>query len=331
MIRGSSDPVRLPGMEILGFYDEPYQIHVDGPRPPRRVARLVAAQHSVPPTHTSEVSRLWDSTQLEESTLDWWKPQVVARRKLGGRQVRLSGLATWLVIAAIGILGIWLIVQRPSQVAEQAATAVQIDAESLTQELPALHALATSLGDDEAPDLTEATATVLAAESAARALFDDAGDLGEEAGPMRDSSIAVASTVLESTSRINRLVAYRLAAERALVEPTVPADPSSVELSAATELVAEWRANIEATLASLPETVLADDRRRLDEWGRSLGTWQAEYLDSVREGDANGMAAALEDQRARITQLRAQLLGDLVIAGDEIAAGIDTARAGLGG
>lgn len=318
-------------MELLGFYDEPYQIRVDLPRPPRRAARVVAEQHATSPTHTSEVSRLWESTQLEESALDWWKPQVVARRKLGGRQLRLTSVATWLLIAAIGILGIALIIQRPARVAEQAAGAVEVDAAALTETLPELRTLAVSLGESEAPDLTEATATNLAAESAARSLFNDAGELGAGDGSLRDNSISAASTVLESTGRINQLVAYRLAAESALVEPSLPADPAVAELSVVTGQVAEWRANVEATLASLPQTVLADDRARLDGWIRGLGSWQADYLDAVREDDAAGMAAALEAQRTRLIELRAQLLRDLGTAGQELAETIDAARRTLGG
>src|SRR5690606_12637247 len=78
--RSSEDTVRLPGMEVLGFYDEPYVVRVAPP--PRRIPRPVVttAPPMTPATDaTSRVASLWETTQIEESALEWWRPQVVAR------------------------------------------------------------------------------------------------------------------------------------------------------------------------------------------------------------------------------------------------------------
>lgn len=330
VIQRAPDLVRLPGMELLGFYDEPYQIEVFRPPTPRLARELVHARHGFerPPEHTSQVAALWQTTELDDSALEWWKPQVIARRKLGGRRLRFSAVLLWgAIVLVVGLLG-WLTLQRPGQVAEEALVTLRADVRSLDASIPPLRELALSLAADEAPDLAEAAEIALTAEGEARKAFTGAGELGADREAEREAAVAGASDILDASSRINRLVAYRLTAESALVEPGLP-DTADVDLTAATGSVAEWRSGVESTLGELPAAVLPDHRSALTDWMAGLEGWQQRYLDAVREENGEAVRSALEGLQGEIRVLRADLLGDLAGAGEEIAAQIDQASVAL--
>lgn len=330
VIQRSQDLVRLPGMELLGFYDEPYQIQVFRPPTPRLARELVHARHGFerPPEHTSQVAALWQTTELDDSALEWWKPQVIARRKLGGRRLRFSAVLLWgAIVFAVGLIG-WLAIQRPGQVAEEALVTLRADVRSLDASIPPLRELALSLAADEAPDLAAAAEIALTAEGEAREAFTGAGELGAGREAEREAAVAGASDILDASARINRLVAYRLTAESALVEPGLPGS-ADADLASATESVAEWRSDVESTLGELPAAVLPDHRSALTEWMAGLEGWQQRYLDGVREENGEAVRSALEGLRGEIRTLRAELLSDLAGAGEEIAAQIDQAAAAL--
>lgn len=330
VIQREPDLVRLPGMELLGFYDEPYQIQVFRPPTPRPARELVHARHGFerPPEHTSQVAALWQTTELDDSALDWWKPQVIARRKLGGRRLRFSAVLLWgAIVLVVGLLG-WLALQRPGQVAEEALVTLRADVRSLDASIPPLRELALSLAADEAPDLAEAAEIALTAEGNARKAFTGAGELGAGREAEREAAVAGASDILDASSRINRLVAYRLTAESAMVEPGLPGT-ADADLTAATGSVAGWRSGVESTLGELPAAVLPDHRAALTDWMAGLEGWQQRYLDAVREENGEAVRSDLERLRGEIRALRADLLSDLAEAGEEIAAQIDQASAAL--
>ena len=83
--RSADDTVRLPGMEVLGFYDEPYVVRVAPQRRPIGRPVVTAEAPRAPSADaTSRVAGLWETTQIEENALEWWRPQVISRRRLGG-------------------------------------------------------------------------------------------------------------------------------------------------------------------------------------------------------------------------------------------------------
>ncbi len=312
-------------MELLGFYDEPYQVKVDLPRSgPRRRPVLPVPATTPPPRHTSRVANLWETTELGEEALDWWKPHIIARRKLGRSRVRMLHVITGLLAAILTVGMAWYVVERPSQKAEESADALRADAAALVESLPPLGSLATSLGDANPPDLATSTRRALDAEAAARQVFSGAAGIGDS-DPRREGAVGGASMVLDASSRINRLVAFRLTAEDALLAPVLPTRPSIDDLPVIAEEVAAWRADIEASLSGLPANALESTRDRLETWVGEFDAWQAIYLDAIREGDYRVAEAALTSQQEQITSLRRQLRQDLTAAGDEIGREIEEA------
>lgn len=313
-------------MELLGFYDEPYQVRAEFSRPTissrPRIAPIVKVP--APQRHTSQVTNLWETTELDEGTLDWWKPHVIARRKLGGSRVRMLAVVAGL-LAAIAVLGLtWFLVQRPSQIAEESLGSLRVEANTLMETMPALRTLALTVGEDDAPDLAAASDITLTAESAARSVFTGAGDI-DASEAVREAAVGGASRVLDATSRINRLVAFRLTAEDALIAPDLPPTPTVDDLSQVTEDVAAWRSGVVAGLDSLPATALESTREQIDTWVAAFDTWQVDYLDAVREGDTNLTRSLRSSQEEQIAALRSRLREDLSTAGQEIARELDDA------
>lgn len=318
-------------MELLGFYDEPYQIQVSRPSAPARARQVLRVAHSTSPAADSgsRVATLWETTELDDSALEWWKPQVIARRKLGGKRLRTSSILLALV-AVVGLSVVsWSALQRPGQQAQESATAVRVAAAALAETLAPLREMARQVGAPEAPDLSAATAVALAAEAEARALFTGAGELPETGDSRRDAAVSAASAVLDASSGLNRLVAYRLTAESVLVAPSLPADPTPAELPDVTATVAEWRAEVSTAVEELPAEVLPDNRAGLEGWVAGLEQWQQEYLDAVREDDAGSAAAAESRLRDDIGSLIADMQLALGDAGESIAAQVDVAESDL--
>lgn len=314
-------------MEVLGFYDEPYQVAARTP-PPRKAATAIRASQPPRPSadSRSRVSTLWETTEITEGSLDWWKPQVVARRKLGGRRVRVSSLGIAMVVGGVLLALMLFLVQRPERLAEESISTLRTDARAVMETLAPLEALVTSMGNSQPPDLAATTATALEAESAARALFTDARSLS---GPDRDGAVAAAGGVLEVTSRTNRLIAYRLSTENALVPPSLPVSAEDTDLPSATEAVTSWRADVETGLAELGTEVLPNHRVSLEDWLASLGSWQTRYLDAVRAGDGAAMTATIEGLVAEMESLEAGLLEELAAAGGELLAELADSRKAL--
>ncbi|HSJ34191.1 MAG TPA: hypothetical protein VLB85_03995 [Acidimicrobiia bacterium] len=318
-------------MELLGFYDEPYQIQVARPPAPARAREIMRVTPPAPatPEPKSRVATLWETTELDESALEWWKPQVIARRKLGGRRLRTSST----LIALVAVVGIsllaWSALQRPGQRAQESAAAVQGSAAGLAENLAPLSQVAMEIGAPDAPDLAGATAVGLAAESQARALFTEAGELPESGDVMRQAAVNAASAILDASSGLNRLVAYRLTAESVLVAPTLPSDPAASELPEVTAIVADWRAEVTAAVDELPAEVLPENRAGLEGWVAGLEGWQQEYLDAVREGDTGGVTAAEQRLRDDIADLIEGMRQALTDAGAAIAEQVDGAQADL--
>lgn len=322
-------------MEILGFFDEPYRIQVDPPR--QRPAPSRPAGTGAPPPQPpqqggrdagSRIASLWESMDVGESLLDW-KPTIISRRKLGGHTLSTGVVVGSLLLSALVSALLWFVLNRGPQL-EAAADAALVESAAETSEAVSdLIVVAENVGTDEAPDLTEASATILTAESAARELFTRAGDL-DAADPRRDETVDATSRVLDASGRTSRLLAYRLAAERILVPPSVPTDLQATELAAATEAVTAWRADVEAALEELPGDTLPAHRRQVAQWVDGLAEWQTRYLDGVREGDSVAVAAAVTDETASVRRLEEGLLARLGRAGGEVVDELSTVPETLG-
>lgn len=312
-------------MELLGFYDEPYQIAVERPRTPRRSSAVVRSGHrpSGATTASGRVSELWETTEISDSALEWWKPQVIGRRRLGGRRVRLSTLTAALAtVVGLVFVGVSLL-QRPGRVAEESRETLATDTVALIESLTLVEEVVRGIGNADPPDLSVSTERVLKAESAARELFTDAGEHSDQ---FRDTAVSAAGAVLDATRRTNQLLAYRLATERSLVVPPLPSSVSETDLPSATEAVAGWRAEIETAVADLAPDVLPHHHGALTEWLGTLDRWQTRYLDSIRQEDNGALGEALADLESQIGGLRRILLDELAEAGGELRSQLAEAR-----
>ena len=319
MLDGDETEVNLPSMEILGFYDEPYRVHVERPLPPRPVAHHPAGPAvAQTPRDTSKslVASLWESIDLGDSLLDW-APSVIARRKLAGRSFSTTVVVAALLASAVLSAILWFATQRGPALEAEASTAFGTALIQSTQVTDGLIDVVTTLGSPQAPDLADATAAILAAESGARDLFSAAGRL-DESDPRRSVAVAATTTILDATSRTSRLLAYRFAAAQMLTQPSLPTG-ADTELAAATEKVAAWRADVQAAMDELPSSTMGAHRRAVQAWVGELEAWQGRYLDAVREGDTVAMASALTAQASRIDDLHQDMLLRLGRGGTSLA------------
>lgn len=324
-------------MELLGFYDEPYRV-VSAPkrRPALPTRPLLTVPARVPSAHSSStamVADLWETTELDSEALEWWKPGVIARRKLGGRKIRTATIVVSMFVAAIVGALVWFVAQRPAQIDSQARAAFGAASRAVRGTLEPLAALAGSLGDDQPPDLVSSTATILAAESAARALFSAAGGLppDEAYAAVKEEAVGASGTILDATTDLSKLVAFRLTAERVLSPPMVAADPAATDLAGATEEVAHWRADLDSGINELPSGVLTNFSGRIESWQRDLQKWQETYLDGLRQGDAAATHSAVDDQTARIEGLQREMKSELARRGAEIADSVEQTSALIDG
>ncbi|HJR91616.1 MAG TPA: hypothetical protein VJ938_04205 [Acidimicrobiia bacterium] len=330
--------IDLPGMQLLGFDDEVDSVYVEHRAFTERSAvatqsRPVQDQvRSVVSNAVSRVQDLWETTEISSDTLEKWVPGVIARRKLRPNAYR-AGTWVWLGAGVFAVMLLfWLFVARPNAAAAEANANLSNGAREVAGSIAAVQEVAASLAAPRPPDLVGSTQTALQAESGARALFTAAGALDESddtAVGRRDLAVEGAGAVLEATSRINRLLAYRLSAEQALVPPDLPADPAAVDISTLSGQVAAWRAAVSETVEALPDDVLPEDTARLAGWEADLQQWQETYLDALREGKLKQAGAAVTDQTERIQGLRTQLLADAAIEAKAIDTLLDTAAGSL--
>lgn len=333
-------------MELLGFYDEPFAIHGEVttaraagtatlPPPAVAPARLdkPAPAHDTPRANSrsSLVQQLWDTTEFNSDILDKWRPTAVARRKLGGADLRASTLV-WFGAGVVAVVFlIWFFGARPAAEAEALAADVVSDALALESTLDPLRAVAITLGDETGPDLVGAATASLATEEAGRALFSRSADLDDdgEAGAIRAAATSAAGEAMEAATSVSRLSAYRLSAERALVLPALPSSPTADDITEVTQIIADWRSSVNEVVADLPSGLLAGTTGRLEEWRVSLQTWQEAYLDGLRQDDTVAMAAAVTQQDTVVRQLRTGLIEDVDAAAAVTLRQIESAADGL--
>ena len=315
-------------MEVLGFYDEPYVVRVAPQRRPIGRPVVTAEAPRAPSADaTSRVAGLWETTQIEENALEWWRPQVISRRRLGGRRVRLSSLVMTVAAIVMVVVGVSRATSDRAEQAQRTREVITVEAASLREVVPRLSDVIRSLDDPAGPDLATSTEVVLSAESAARTLFSAAGGLGEDDADVRAASISVASDVLEVTSTVNRLLAYRLAVEGVLQPPPLPDTPTSQDLAAVTEAVTGWRVEVELALEEIASSALPGHHEPLQGWVAGLDRWQAAYLDSVRQDDADAVGAARADLESQLASLGDDMRSELSVAGGELLSQLGDATA----
>lgn len=232
--------------------------------------------------------------------------------------MRVSTLGALAAAIFLIVLTISSVLSGRSEQVEQTRSTIITEAVALENLLPQLSDVVTALDDPTGPDLATSTEILLSAESTARRLFSAAGSLQEDDSDIRAAAVTGASEVLEVTSLVNRLLAYRLAVEGILQPPALPDAPGSDQLAAITESVTGWRVEVELALEEITSSALPAHNALLEEWMKGLDAWQARYLDAVRQDDVEGAGAARADLEDQLASLGAALRSELATVSGEL-------------
>lgn len=281
---------RLASMEALGFIDRP------GVATTWVETVAVRGRHEAP-TQAPQPDPFAD-----------WQPSDVGSA-LFRRNIRWSYLVGLLLIAAGAvILGYW-IYQRPIAAAEDASRQLTAAAAPIHSHLDDLRYLSSALTDQQQP--AGMNATLLAAESSARDLFNASGDVDSSQVAERSAASDVASNTLEATRLLNDAFAFREAIIPALAMPVLEEDPNLVGLDDAARQFGEWRMKFDSVRGVLPAGALPEMVDELELISGSLEAIQSRYLDALRNDDPTATAFALQDLEGLLQTAETLLFDEL--------------------
>ncbi len=283
---------------------------------------------------------------------DGWRSETRRRPRRRRRRDRTPTRpwvrkARWWVVVALlagGALAAAVLVGVPRYaegVAEERAADYRAALTELDQAIPEMTAVLDDLGtvDDDAGELTERLgpygrfrAATVALSGAARddlpevpPLFPD--NAIEELVPVRDRVALVAGRGDLLAGRLAKLVAYRTSLDDAFVLPDLPLTVASAEVNDVSLALAEMLADSLEVVSGLPTDPFLDEHRAdvqetLD-WFR---TWEVDYLEELRMGNRSAASALVNQARARLSRMQADLATPLLDftdwARDELA-GLD--------
>ena len=309
--------LRFASMESLGFMEQPYDSSVSA----------IRATTTPPAAHRPKVpTGRHVKTPLGEQSLADWAP-VETPRRLTRRDFRW-----WLIllvlaaVAATTYLGFWLY-QRPLRLADEAAATVATSAEELINALTEVAVFAPTIGDDDA--VVSNGETLMAADAAARRLFESATGLASTQQSTRATATDTSGAALEATRRLTDAIAFQAAMDSTLVMPEFVTDPSLIDLATATRDFGTWRANLDEVAAALPQGVDRTLSAHFDELRSSLAGAQSQYVDSLRLDDQERAVAVLGVIEADLASLRSEIQQTLGRIGAEVSESLDSTIADL--
>ncbi len=297
----NDDAVRISWMETLGF-SESTSVWSDRPEPQARLTPGSNGRHV-------------------RTVADWQPTEVGAA--LNHRRVRWGLLLT--VLSLIGLIAwatVWYLGQ-PAERAENASANVASEATSLAATLPALQTANASLVEGAVD-----SAALVAADQAARALFDASSNL-EDQPDARSAASEAASKSLDAVRLINDANAYRLAVAPMLSAPDLVVDPELIELEDAARAFGDWQLDFDAARTSLPDGVLSDVTQSLDILSANLSNTLRTYLDALRNDDVSGARQAVADLSDDLESISVEMELALGSVQERAAARITDAKAAL--
>lgn len=307
--------------------DEPVEAPDDAARladsAPPTISSVPLVEDDAPLENTSEmVGQLWTAREAS-GPLENWQPEDIDRKVSSARSFRWTTLIG--VIAIIGLIAAGLIV-LPSITQGRADSYLQ----SITDPLRALRAelpdaqgslaVATDPAANGAAlaelttELTTFAARASALDAATQAdppaapLFTSSAPI-DDVEPVRQKAEPLGTAAINIQRRIANLVEYRMLMSGFLVLPDLPTVADGDTQATMRVDLAAAQAESASILADLPsDPALESHAAMAREINERFATWQVDYLEALRTGDAAGAAALIAELEDSLVELNSALV-----------------------
>lgn len=279
-----------------------------------------------PLENTSEmVGQLWTARD-SFGPLEDWEPDEMDRKISSTRSFRWPTLIG--VIAVIGLIVVGLVLlpsitrSRADDHLEMITTALR----DLRAELPETQgSLATATDPASQPadlsglttQLTELAAKASNLDKATQAELPKAPPLTssapiDEIEPIRQSAEPLGTVALTIQQRISNVAEYRTLMDGFLSLPELPTTADAATQAELRVELASAQADSAAILADLPSDVALEEHQAMArEINEEFATWQVDYLEALRTGDAALAGELISELEADLAELEAALVTPL--------------------
>ncbi len=271
---------------------------------------------------TSEmVGQMWTS-QNSAGPLDDWEPDAMDRTISSSRPFRWTSVLAGAAVVALIVTGLVLLPSIAQSRADSHRDMLTAALSDLRAELPDTQGSLkvatepdadTSSLSDLSTQLTVLTAKASAVDVASQAdlpatpPFTSSAPI-DELEPIRQRIQPLGTTAQTIQRRIANLVEYRTLMSRFLVLPDLPSTADSPTQTELRVILASAQADSASILAELPSDVSLDPHQDL---ARSINerfaTWQVDYLEALRTGDAPAAATLVAELNDDLAALAAEL------------------------
>ena len=279
-----------------------------------------------PLENTSEmVGQLWTARD-SFGPLEDWEPDEMNRKISSTRSFRWPTLIG--VVAVIGLIVVGLVLlpsitrSRADDHLEMITTALR----DLRAELPETQgSLATATDPASQPadlsglttQLTELAAKASNLDKATQAELPKAPPLTssapiDEIEPVRQSAEPLGTVALTIQQRISNVAEYRTLMDGFLSLPELPTTADAATQAELRVELASAQADSAAILADLPSDVALEEHQAMArEINEEFATWQVDYLEALRTGDAAPAGELISELEAALAELEAALVTPL--------------------
>ena len=240
------------------------------------------------------------------SMADWAPGEV--RHELDRGNLRWSLLiALAVTITALVSLGYWLY-QRPTVQTEAVIAVVGAESQTVADALPVLEEYNDAL---LLPDPTQEPVQLSVLETAARSLFQTAGQLPPEQTAARSAAAGAAEAALDGIRLTRAAHAYRLAVAPVITTPALETDPSAIGLDEAARAFGAWQLQFDQVRSALPDQVLPEVTERMGMFSTDLAETLTAYVEALRADDMTAAETVLTGLSRRLTDLHEFLVMEL--------------------
>lgn len=306
------------------------------PHDPPTTLRAAAKEAPDAETTGELVKSMWQTAPSGDA-LDAWAPSEMSKAVDSTRAFRWTAIVPIALLLAAAVAAVVILPGMAGRAASARAADYRSSLAELRTALPdAQSALAVATEPDVDDTTLGATAAPLGELVGRAAAVTRAGNEPLPSAPPLFSSVAIRDLApfrsrlgpigAEGTAiaeRISAIADYREELRRLAVLPDLPDAAASSEISELSVTLASSLADGLAIVRELPaDAALATHRRLLGEFLDFFGTWQADYLDALRQGDsasATQLVDALQSWRSDIDR---ELSSPLALVRSEVDAKI---------